>query len=83
MTDLTPVQEFTLSNQARSIYRHLKRTGRKGISAAEAMMDYGITSATLARRICDLEETGINVDRLKKRHPITNRRYTRYVLVRD
>ena len=39
MSDLTPVQEFILSNQARSIYRHLKRTGRKGISAAEAMMD--------------------------------------------
>ena len=83
MTDLTPVQEFILSNQARSIYRHLKRTGRKGISAAEAMMDYGITSATLSRRICDLEEAGIKVERLKKRHPISDRRYTRYVLARD
>jgi hypothetical protein len=83
MMNLTPVQEFTLSNQARSIYRHLKRTGAKGISAAEAMMDYGITSATLSRRICDLEEVGIGVTRLKKRHPITDRRYTRYVLARD
>jgi DNA-binding HxlR family transcriptional regulator len=83
MTYLTPVQEFVLSNQARSIYRHLKRTGKKGISAAEAMMDYGITSATLSRRICDLEEVGIRVERLRKRHPITARRYTRYVLARD
>lgn len=81
MSDLTPIQELLLSNQARLIYRHLERTGPKGISAVEAMMDYGITSATLSRRICDLEEAGIKVAHLKKRHPITGRRYTRYILV--
>ena len=83
MTHLTPVQEFILSNQALTIYNHMKRRGKGGISAAEAMMDYGITSATLARRICDIEEVRIKVVRLRKKHPITGRRYTRYVLARD
>ena len=68
MTHLTPVQEFVLSNQSLTIYNHMKRRGKGGISAAEAMMDYGITSATLARRICDIEEVGIKVVRLRKKH---------------
>lgn len=80
MTHLTPVQEWVLAPQARALHRHLQRTRKNGISAAEAMLDYGMTSATLARRICDLEEAGIKIERIRKVHPITGRKYTRYAL---
>jgi predicted transcriptional regulator len=79
-TNLTPIQEWVLAPQARALYRHLRRTGKKGISATEAILDYGMTSATLARRVCDLEEAGIKIERQKRIHPISGRRYTRYVL---
>lgn len=68
-----------LSQQASLIYRHLTRAG--SISAREAMNDHGISSATLARRICDLEEAGYTVARTRKIHPITQKRYTRYSIV--
>lgn len=63
------------------IKNHMKRTG--SISAREAMIDYGITSATLARRICDIEEAGNVVGRDRRTHPITHRSYTRYTLEQE
>ena len=72
------VRSFGLSPQARLIFQHLERAG--DISAREAMADYGITSATLARRICDIEGVGIKVTRIQRKHPITGRKYTRYAL---
>ena len=60
------------------IMKHMDTAG--SISAREAMIDYGITSATLARRICDLEERGHDIVRERRTHPITKRAYTRYSL---
>lgn len=60
------------------IMKHMKTAG--SISAREAMIDYGITSATLARRICDIEERGTPIHRDRRVHPITKRSYTRYAL---
>jgi hypothetical protein len=72
-------QYTRLSGQSKMIYRHMDRAG--SISAREAMDDYGITSATLARRICDIEEEGFEIWRDRLVHPITGKRYTRYSLL--
>jgi predicted DNA-binding transcriptional regulator YafY len=79
-TALTPIQEWVLAPQCQALHSYLRLRRREGISAREAMLDLQMTSATLARRICDLEEAGINIERLRKCHPVTRRRYTRYVL---
>lgn len=79
-TALTPIQEWVLAPQAQALHRYLQRVRKRGISAREALLDLGMTSATLARRVCDLEEAGIKIERVRKTHPTTNRRYTRYVL---
>ena len=67
-----------LAPQALKVYRHMERTG--SISARDAMDDYSMTSATLARRICDLEVAGFEITRVRKTHPISGLRYTRYEL---
>lgn len=67
-----------LTPLAKKIYQHMKRAG--SISAREAMADHGITSASLARRICDLEDAGIKVERDRRIHPLTRQSYTRYAL---
>lgn len=67
-----------LTDQASVVFRHMARAG--SISAREAMSDHGITSATLARRICDIEAEGFSVKRDRRTHPLTGRRYTRYSL---
>lgn len=77
-TKLGPPRYSNLSDQAQLVYRHMVRAG--SISAREAMDDHGITSATLARRICDIEEEGFGVNRDRRVHPITGKRYTRYSL---
>ena len=69
-TSLTPL--------AKKVYQHMQRAG--SISAREAMNDYGITSASLARRICDIEEAGFKVKRERREHPLTGQNYTRYKL---
>lgn len=78
-TDPAPAQQLTyadLSPLAKRIYQHMKRAG--SISAREASNDYGITSASLARRICDIELAGFTVKRERRVHPISGTRYTRY-----
>ena len=80
MTALTAIQEWVLAPQARALYAHLKRTGPSGISARDSLIDLQMTSATLARRVCDLVEAGFKIERVRKKHPVTGRRYTRYVL---
>lgn len=75
----TPVSYSCLSPQAQTILQHMRRAG--SISAREAMADHGITSAALARRICDLEAGGYIVNRKRKTHPLTGKGYTRYSVV--
>lgn len=67
-----------LSPLCQKVYQHMQRAG--SISAREAQDDYGITSASLARRICDIEAEGFGITRDRKVHPITEQRYTRYSL---
>lgn len=73
-------KSVNLSPQSGKLYRHMMKTG--GISALDAMVTYGITSATLARRVCDMEESGVKIIRQRKIHKITKRPYTRYVIDR-
>jgi DNA-binding HxlR family transcriptional regulator len=67
---------MNLSPQSKLILAHLEKAG--SISARDAMDDYDITSATLARRICDMEEAGIKIKREKRKHPISGKPFTRY-----
>lgn len=74
-----PVPYSTLSPQAQTVLQHMRRAG--SISAREAMADHGITSAALARRICDLEAGAYTIKRKRKTHPLTGKLYTRYSVV--
>lgn len=71
---------MNMNAQTNLVYKHMVKTGPDGITARDAMADYGITSATLARRICDIEEAGVEITRIRKKHPIHGRRYTKYVI---
>jgi len=64
------------SPQAVKVLQYMERNG--SISAREATMDLDVTSATLARRICDLEAEGVPITRQRKTNPATGKRYTRY-----
>lgn len=77
---LTPTQEFVLTPLARKIYGHILQHGH--ISAFDAFRVFGISSASLSRRICDLEEVGVGVKRVRAKDPLTGVRYTKYMLKR-
>lgn len=79
--ELTETQRWLLSPQARKVFDHMVKAGV--ITARDAMADYGMTSATLTRRICDLEEQGVEIDRVIREHPIHGTRYTRYSIARN
>ncbi|MEZ2409814.1 helix-turn-helix domain-containing protein [Bosea sp. RCC_152_1] len=78
MTNKNFFASLNLTPQARTLLAHMERTG--SISAREAMADYGITSAVLTRRICDMQEKGVVVVKERRTHKITGRNYTRYSL---
>ena len=63
--------------QHEQIINHLRAT--KGLTGREALIDYSIQSFT--KRISELRKSGWNIAGVKGNHPITNQRYTRYVLV--
>lgn len=69
-------QSEILSPLARKVYHQMVQVGH--ITALDAIRSLGITSASLSRRICDLEEVGVKVKREKAKDPITGRAYTRY-----
>ncbi len=66
-----------LTPQCRTLYRHLKQRKDKGVSQLEAMLLHRI--AALPRRISDLEEAGIQINRERKIDE-TGRAYVRYSL---
>lgn len=70
---------FALPKREYAVYRYMKKTG--SISARDAMIDLDMTSATLARRICDLEKHGYQIIRHQKVHPVSGRLYTRYSII--
>jgi hypothetical protein len=59
------------------ILNHLRAT--KGLTGREALIDYSIQSFT--KRVSELRRDGWNIQGVKGNHPVTNQRYTRYVLV--
>lgn len=63
-----------LTPQAKTVLAHMKRTG--SITQREALIDHSVQSLT--RRIAELNDHGITINREDKRHPITNQRYARY-----
>jgi hypothetical protein len=64
------------SKAVREVLNHMKVS--HGITAAEAMLNLGMSSGSLSRRICDIEEFGVGIDRQRHVNPVTTRRYTRY-----
>ena len=72
------IQHVNLTPQAKAVFEHIEKAG--SISALDAFLTMGITSATLARRICDLEEQGVEITRERREHPTTGKRYTRYTI---
>lgn len=73
-----PATPDTLSPQALAVRNHMQTKG--SISAVEAMIDHNMTSATLARRIVDLERHGHGIRRERRVNKVTGRPYTRYWL---
>lgn len=76
MTNSNLFASLNLTPQARLILAHIDKAG--SISARDAMADYGITSASLTRRIFEIARAGIQIERERRRHPVTGRHYTRY-----
>ena len=58
------------------IYQHLVTAG--SISQREAMVEY--STGSLTKEISNLRNAGVQIDTVRKTHPITGKRYARYVL---
>ena len=67
------------NTQHNMIIKHLQTT--KGITVREAMIDYSISSLT--KRIHELRGMGYDIESVRKSHPVTGQRYTRYHLLND
>ena len=68
-----------MKKQLDIIMKHLETVG--SITNREAIVEYNIMA--LPRRIKDLEEFGVKFSRVKKAHPVTGQRYTRYHLLSE
>ena len=67
------------NKQLDTIMKHLQTSG--SISTLEAIVHYQIMA--LPRRICDLEELGVKINRVRKKNPNTMKHYVRYHLVNE
>ena len=67
------------NTQHTKIIKHLQTT--KGITVREAMIEYSISSLT--KRIHELRGMGYDIESVRKQHPVTGQRYTRYHLLND
>ena len=67
------------NTQHTKIIKHLETT--KGITVREAMIEYSISSLT--KRIHELRGMGYDIESIRKQHPVTGQRYTRYHLLND
>lgn len=65
-----------LSPSSSRIYQHLVTAG--SISQREAMVEY--STGSLTKEISILRNSGVKIDTVRKTHPITGKRYARYVL---
>jgi predicted transcriptional regulator len=66
--------------QAMAVFKAMQNNDFS-ITAREAMLDLDMTSATLSRRICDLEEAGVEIVRERKVNPVSRKKYTRYWII--
>ena len=67
------------NTQHNMIIKHLETT--KGITVREAMIEYSISSLT--KRIHELRGMGYDIESIRKQHPVTGQRYTRYHLLNN
>ena len=67
------------NTQHTKIIKHLETT--KGITVREAMIEYSISSLT--KRIHELRGMGYDIESIRKQHPVTGQRYTRYHLLNN
>jgi len=65
------------TTQHSNILKHLRTTN--GITVREAMIEYHISSLT--KRIHELRGMGYEIESVRKQHPVTGQRYTRYFLL--
>ena len=65
------------NTQHTKIIKHLETTN--GITVREAMIEYSISSLT--KRIHELRGMGYDIESIRKQHPVTGQRYTRYFLL--
>ena len=67
------------NTQHTKIIKHLQTA--KGLTVREAMIEYSISSLT--KRIHELRGMGYDIESVRKSHPVTGQRYTRYHLLND
>ena len=65
-----------LSQSTSRIYQHLVTAG--SISQREAMVEY--STGSLTKEISRLRSAGVEINTVRKIHPITGKMYARYVL---
>ena len=65
------------NTQHKMIIKHLETTN--GITVREAMIEYSISSLT--KRVHELRGLGYEIESVRKQHPVTGQRYTRYFLL--
>jgi predicted DNA-binding transcriptional regulator YafY len=68
-----------MKTQHTKIIQHLKTA--KGLTVREAMIEYSISSLT--KRINELRTLGYDIESVRKQHPVTGQRYTRYFLLEE
>ena len=67
------------NTQHSKIMNHLRTTG--SITVREAMIEYSISSLT--KRVHELRGMDYDIESVRKTHPVTGQRYTRYFLLED
>ena len=65
------------NTQHTKIIKHLQTA--KGLTVREAMIEYSISSLT--KRVHELRGLGYDIESVRKQHPVTGQRYTRYFLL--
>lgn len=68
-----------IKTQHQKIIKHLQTTN--GLTVREAMIEYSISSLT--KRIHELRDMGYDIESVRKQHPVTGQRYTRYFLLSE
>ena len=68
-----------MKNQHTKIIKHLQTA--KGLTVREAMIEYSISSLT--KRVHELRQQGYDIESVRKTHPVTGQRYTRYFLISE